>query len=310
MEPSLALIEAFVHVVEQRSFGKAAQALQLTPSAVSRQIKALEDALGVQLLRRTTRAMSLTEPGTVFFAECQAALDQIRHARETARRAIREPRGTLKISVPVSFGRRYVVPHVAAFLARFPEIQIDLTSTDRFVDVIADGLSMAIRIGRLPDSRLITRKLLGNRRLLVASPAWVAAYGPIDEPDDLKPLDCLALTINRDGEPWRIVGSGGERSIRPQGRARADSGDAIRRLAVDGAGVAFLSEVNVAAAIRAGRLVQVLPRWTGRETGVYAVFPPPRPVNPSVDAFAKFLSSRWEEERASIDAANDESGSR
>jgi len=294
MEPSLGLVEAFVRVVERQSFGKAAQELQLTPSAVSRQVKLLEEALGVQLLSRTTRAMSLTETGRAFFAECQAALDQIRHARETARRAMKEPRGTLKISVPIAFGRSYVVPHVAAFLTRFPEIQIELTLTDRFVDVVADGLSMAIRIGRLPDSRLLSRKLLSNHRILVASPAFLATHSPINELDDLKRLDCLALTINRDGEMWRVVGPGGERSIRPQGRARADSGDAIRRLAIDGVGVAFLSKVNVVAAIRSGKLVQILPQWTGRETGVFAVFPPPRPVNPSVDAFVKFLASSWE----------------
>lgn len=296
MEPSLGLIETFVQVVERQSFGRAAQELKLTPSAVSRQVKTLEAALGVQLLYRTTRAMSLTDAGKAYFAECQTALDQIRRAREIARQALETPTGTLKVSVPVSFGRNHVVPHVSAFLGQYPEVQIDLSLTDHFVDVVADGLSMAIRIGRMPDSTLIMRKLLGNRRLLVASPGYLAAHGPITGPGDLKRLDCLALTINRDGELWRMVGPEGERSIRPQGRVRADSGDAIRRLAIDGAGVAFLSEVNVSDAMRAGQLVQVLPQWSGRETGVYAVFPPPRPINPAVDAFVKFLLSRWDGE--------------
>lgn len=306
MEPSLGLIEAFVHVVERQSFGKAAQDLKLTPSAVSRQVKTLETALGVRLLHRTTRAMALTDPGKAYFDECRAALDQIRRAREVARQALETPKGTLSVSVPISFGRSHIVPHVRAFLERFPEVRIDLSLTDRFVDVVAEGLSMAIRIGRMPDSTLIMRRLLSNRRLLVASPGYLAAHGPIAGLDDLQRLDCLALTINRDGELWRLAGSEGERSIRPEGRVRADSGDAIKRLAIDGAGVAFLSKVNVSDAIRAGQLVQVLPQWRGRETGVFAVFPPPRPINPSVDAFVKFLLSCWDVESTSTAAAGDE----
>lgn len=296
MRPPLRLIETFVQVVEHQSFGQAAQELKLTPSAVSRQIKTLEALLGVQLLHRTTRAMSLTGPGKVYFRECQTALHQLRCANDHARLALGAPKGTLKISAPVSFGRTHVVPHVSPFLNQFPDVQIDLSLTDHFVDVIASGLSMAIRIGRMPDSTLLMRKLLSNRRLLVAAPGYLDAHGPIHTLDDLKHLDCLALTTNRDGELWRLVGPEGERSIRSQGRLRANSGDAIRQFAIDGAGVAFLSKVVVSDSLRCGELVQVLPQWRGRETGVFALFPPPRPINPGADAFAKWLVARWESE--------------
>ena len=293
MEPNLGWVSAFVHVVELQSFGKAAKALKLTPSAVSRQIKALEDSLGGPLLHRTTRAMSLTQAGETYFTECKAALEQVRIAHERVRYVQGEPRGTLRVSTPVAFGRNHVVPHVAAFLAAYPEVEIDLQLTDRFVDVVADGLSMALRIGRMPDSTLLSRKLLRNRRILVASPDYVAARGPISEFDDLLRHDCLVLTINRDGEPWRLAGAQGERSIRPQGRVRADNGDAIAKLAVDGAGIAFLSKVNVAALQRAGQLVQVLPQWEGKESGVFAIFPPARPVQPVIERWTEHLLACW-----------------
>jgi DNA-binding transcriptional LysR family regulator len=300
MEAALGLVLAFVRVVELQSFGKAAKALKLTPSAVSRQIKVLEESLGVRLLHRTTRAMSLTEAGEAYFIECQAGLEQIRLAQERAQQALGKPRGTLRISAPISFGRRHVVAHIAAFLASYPELQIELELTDRFADVVADGLSMALRIGRMPDSTLLSRKLLGNRRILVAAPGYATRLGPNAAPDDLAHLDCLALTINRDGEVWRLVGPDGERSIRPRGRVRADNGDAIATLAADGAGIAFLSYVNVAELLQARQLVQVLPRWTGRESGVFAVFPPARPVNPAVERLVGHLLACWSHEASPL----------
>lgn len=298
-EPSLHHVRAFVSVVKHHSFAKAAQELKMTASSVSRLVKALEQELGVLLINRTTRAMSLTDPGKHFYADCGAVFDQLQSAFERVRDEHDRPRGILKLSTPVSFGRTHVVPHLTAFLEAYPEVHLDLLMTDRFVDVVAEGVVVAIRIGRLDNSSLVARKLLSNRRVLVASPDYLDRRGVPCEIEDLKEHECIILTVNRDGEHWRLVGPEGARSIRPAGRARADSGDAVRQFAIDGMGIGFLSAVTVAEAMRSGQLVQILPQWTGRDTGVYWVCAH-QPVDPAARAVIDFLASRWKESDASF----------
>jgi DNA-binding transcriptional LysR family regulator len=293
-EPSLHLVRAFVTVVEHQSFAKAAKELRMTPSSVSRLVKALEEQLGVLLINRTTRAMSLTDAGQRYFSDCGAAFDLLRGAYERTRDEQHLPRGTLKLSVSVSFGREQVVPHLSAFMQAYPQLQLDLLMTDRYVDIVAEGVAVAIRIGHLPDSTLIARKLLENRRILVAAPCYLERHGAPKDIEELNRHECLVSTANHDGQIWRLTSHAGERSFHPRGRTRADSGDAVKRLCVDGLGVAFHSAVTMAESIRSGELVQVLPQWTGKETGVYCVCPP-RPIGAAAKAFIDFLSSRWNE---------------
>ncbi len=294
-EPSFHLARAFVSVVEHRSFAKAAQDLKMTPSSVSRLVKALEQQLGIKLINRTTRAMSLTDAGQSFFSDCGIAFEQLGNAYRRVRDQQDQLRGTLKLSAPVSFGRSHVIPYISGFMEAFPHLQLDLLMTDRYVDVVAEGISLAIRIGQLDDSSLIAKKLMSNRRILVAAPCYLQKHGPMRTVDDLKQHECLVLTVNRDGELWRLNGPQGECSVRPQGRVRADNGDAIRRFAIDGLGVAFLSEVTVAESIRSGVLTQILPDWGGRDTGVYGVCPP-GPIAPAAKAVIAFLTHSWVEE--------------
>lgn len=292
-EPSLHLVRAFVAVVDHHSFAKAAAELNMMPSTVSRLVKTLEQELGVMLLNRTTRAMSLTDAGQRYFSDCGGAFEQLRGAYERVRDEQHLPRGKLRLSVPVAFGRTHVVPHLSTFLQTFPELEIDLLMTDRYVDIVAEGVTVAIRIGRLQDSTLIARKLLANRRILVAAPDYLQRQGIPQEVDDLERHQCLVSTANQDGELWRLFGPAGERSVRPRGKVRADNGDAVKQFCIDGLGIAFHSAVNMADAIRSGELVQVLAQWSGRETGVYCVFPP-RPLGPAARAFIEFLSSCWQ----------------
>ena len=295
--PPLHLLRAFTCVVDHHSFARAAQELRMTPSSVSRLLKALERELGTQLLNRSTRAMSLTPAGQALYAECGSAFAQLRSAFQLAGQQGQQgqPRGLLRLSVPVSFGRTHVLPHLADFLRLHPDIELDLLMTDRYLDLVAEGVTLAIRIGRLDDSSLVARKLMENRRLLVASPAYLARQGApaaLAELADPARHACLNLTVNRDAELWRLSGPDGERSLRPQGRIRADNGDAIRQLAIDGLGIAFLSSATVAAALQGGELVQVLPQWSGRPSGVYGVCPQ-RPAPPSARAAMDFLAGRW-----------------
>ncbi|CDG83385.1 LysR family transcriptional regulator [Janthinobacterium agaricidamnosum] len=296
-EPSLALIRCFVSVASHHSFARAALQLRMTPSAVSRLVKTLEQQLGVLLIHRTTRAMSLTEAGQHLFAECANALEQIRGACEQVRHQQQQLRGTLKLSAPLSFGRTHVTPHLAAFMRAYPEVKLELLMVDRYVDVVAEGIDIAIRIGHLDDSSLVARKLLGNRRILVAAPSYLAAHGAPDEIEQLKQHECLSLTLNRDGESWRLAGPGGERSLRPSGNMRANNGDAVRQFAVDGLGIAFLSSVTVQQALSDGVLVQILPQWQGRETGVYCVSPS-RILSPAAKAMIDFLANCWKSDGA------------
>ncbi|UGQ45738.1 LysR family transcriptional regulator [Massilia endophytica] len=290
--PSLNLVRAFVAVAERQSFVRAAEELGMTASSVSRLVKTLERHLGVVLIARTTRAMSLTEAGQRYFAECSAALEQLRGAWERIRDEQELPRGILKLSAPLVFGRQHVVPHLSAFMQTYPDVQLDLIMTDRYVDIVGEGLTLAIRIGQMDDSNLLARKLLRNRRILVASPQYLAQHGTPPTVDELKEHRCLVSTASHDGENWRLVGAGGERTIRPRSRLRADNGDAVHRFCLDGHGIAFHSAVTMSASILQGELVQVLPEWTGRETGVYCVRPS-QPPGPAARAFLDFLTARW-----------------
>jgi DNA-binding transcriptional LysR family regulator len=288
----LHLLRAFSCVVDHHSFARAAQALRMTPSSVSRLVKTLERELGTQLLNRSTRAMSLTAAGQALYAECASAFARMDGAYAAAGQQQTQARGLLRLSVPVSFGRTHVLPHLADFLRLHPDIELDLLMTDRYVDLVAEGVTLAIRIGRLDDSSLVARKLMDNRRLLVAAPRYLEQHGAPAGVAELAQHQCLNLAVNRDAELWRLRGPDGERSLRPQGRIRADNGDAIRQFAIDGLGIAFLSSATVAAALRGGELVQVLPQWSGRPSGVFGVCPQ-RPAQPSAKAAMDFLAARW-----------------
>jgi DNA-binding transcriptional LysR family regulator len=290
--PSFHHIQAFVKVVEHQSFAMAARELQMTASSVSRLVKALELELGTTLITRTTRAMSLTELGQRYYDQCAQALEQLRLANAQLSERNATPRGTLKLCIPVSFGRSHVLPHLAAFLLNYPDIQLDLVMSDQYVDIVAEAVTLAIRIGQLEDSSLVARKMLDNRRVLVASPAYLKAHGTPLHIEQLKEHHCLVLSINRDGEQWRLIGANGERSFRPRGRLRANNGDAVKQLTMDGLGIAFLSRVTVQAALDSGDLIQILPEWQGRESGVYGVCAT-RPMPMTALALIEFLQNRW-----------------
>lgn len=294
-EPSLHLVKAFVAVAEHQSFARAAQMLNMTPSAISRLVKKLELQVDMLLINRTTRAMSLTDAGQRYFTDCSAALEQLRIAYERMRDEQSQPRGTVRVSTSLSFGRLHVAPHLSAFMSKYPQLRIDLLMADRYVDIVAEHVAVAIRIGRLPDSSLVARKLLNNRRILVAAPSYLQQHGIPETLAELQRHECLVSTANHDGEKWRLFGPEGETLFRPKGRMRADNGDAVKQFCLDGQGIAFHSAVTMADALSLGKLVQVLPQWTGRETGVYSVFPS-GPVGPAARALVEFLSQRWQRE--------------
>jgi DNA-binding transcriptional LysR family regulator len=296
--PSLHLVQTFVAVVEHHSFARAASALGITPSSVSRFIKTLEQALGTTLLNRTTRAMSLTETGKRYYAECHQALLQLNNAAAMVRDEQTLPHGVLVVSAPVAFGHTHIVPYLSEFLASCPHVQLDLRLTDDYADLVSEGIMLAFRIGRMKDSSLIAHKMLDNRRILVAAPVYLEKRGTPLSAEDLHQHECIVSSASQDGVLWRLFlnnekSNSEERTLAPKGSVKVDNADAARRLCIDGHGIAFHSAVTMSAAIAAGDLVQILPQWTGRETGVYCVRPNRR-TGPAAKALLDFLTARWQ----------------
>ena len=280
-----------MRVAAHQSIARAALDLRVTPSAVSRQIKSLERQLGVPLLYRTTRSMALTEAGRNYLIAARQAFAQLEQAGAALVPPQAEVGGELRISAPVSLGRRFIVPMLPRFMALYPQLHLDLSLTDAFVDLAAEGIDLAIRVGRLEDSGLRARQLASNRRLLVASPHYLLQRGQPKSWRELQGHTCLALTINRDGEQWRLLDHQGQaHSIKPQGRLRANTGDAVLAFALAGCGIAFLSELMVHDALRDGTLLRVLPDCAGPETGVHAVFLADPALTPKLRVALDFLA--------------------
>jgi len=291
---SLDVMAIFARVVEAEGFTAAARELDLSKSAVSKRIAGLEDRMGVRLLNRTTRRLSLTEAGEAFYQGCRRVVAEANAAREIVGHLAERPRGRLSISGPMSFGVRHLAPILPDFMARYPEVTIDLQLGDRRVDLVEEGFDLALRIGRLGGQSLVARRLAGVRRGLVAAPAYLDAHGRPRTLDDLHDHECLLYTYQESGSAWRFSGSAGSRAVRVQGRLRVNNGDALLSAVVAGMGIALLPRFICAEAVRSGRLEELLPGWreTG-DSGIYAVYPARRNLSPKVRVFVDFLSERF-----------------
>jgi DNA-binding transcriptional LysR family regulator len=289
----LAGIPAFEGVVAAGSFAGAARALGLSVAAVSKQVRALEDRLGVRLLHRTTRQVRLTEAGERFHERCQRILADLEEAeREVAARQT-TPRGRVRVSAPMSFGERHLGPVVGAFLAANPDVEIDLVLDDRFVDILAEGFDVAVRIAELHDSSLVARRLCGSRRVLCASPAYLARHGTPATPDELAAHRCIGYAYMTSGCDWPFRTRDGRRLLRVRGPVMSNNGDVLRVLALDGCGIALLPTFLVADDLRAGRLHEVLPDQLAGDPAVWVLQPTRRHVPLAVRAFVDFLTTHF-----------------
>lgn len=275
-------MRTFVAVVEAGSFVRAADAMQLSKPAVSRQVAELEARLGVRLLHRTTRKLSLTEEGDVFYARCKEVLGVLEEAEAevTARRD--RAVGVLKVSAPVSFGLLHLAPLWAGFMAAHPDVSLELSLSDRVVDLVDEGFDMAVRIARLPSSSLVSRRLSSTRTVLCASPRYLKAHGRPKHPSDLARHQVLAYNLLSIGESWEFTGPEGAVTVKVQPRLRTNSGDTCRAVALLHQGIILQPSFLVAEDLRAGTLVEVLPQWKTLELGIYAVYPSRKHVLPKV----------------------------
>lgn len=282
-------LEAFEAILRQGSFTAAARQLDVTPGAITRRLSALEARLGAKLLNRSTRRLSLTEAGRDYYAEVAPALAQILAAGERAHDRSAQPRGELRVSLPMNFGRMYVMPRLGEFLDRHPGIALDVQFDDRYVDLIGEGFDCAIRIGALGDSRLVARRIAQTRRILVAAPAYLARRGAPTAPEQLGEHDCLHYTLFRDHPTWEFHGRGDPLRIPVRGRLRANYGVPLVDAALRGDGILQTATFAVAEELADGRLVEVLPDWCLLPIGIHAVYPGREYRPRKVEAFVAFV---------------------
>jgi DNA-binding transcriptional LysR family regulator len=266
----------------------AARALGISVAVVSKRLQALERRTRVRLINRTTRSLSPTEAGTGLLRDVELALDTLASAEDYLARGRSQPWGTLRVSAPVALGRRHIAPVLGTLIERYPGLSISLTLEDRIVDLVGEGVDLAIRLGGLGDSSAVMRKLADSRRILVASPAYLASRGYPSKPVDLAQHKLLC----HGREPWFLLNDKGEReSIDRPGRLRANHGETLADWAIAGLGIAFQSDFDVAHALADGSLEHVLPAWSGPSTPVIALYPSghhlPLKVRVALDALAK-----------------------
>ena len=290
----LACLEAFVRVAESGTFSAAAQTLRLPKSAVSRQVAALEEQLGVRLINRTTRSLSLTEAGRGYLERASRFLADLEDANRAVSQLQATPRGHLRISAPMSFGFLHFAPALTDFLVRYPEVSVDVVMNDRFVDVVEEGFDVAVRIGTLADSSLIARRLAPNRMAVCASPAVLAQHGEPRTPEDLRGQPCLVNSNIASSNEWRFVGAAGEAIAIPvTSRVSFNNGDAMRVAAGRGLGFVRLPTFICGEDLRSGALVSVLADFVPQHSAIHAVYPQGRHLSPTVRAFVDFLVARF-----------------
>lgn len=287
-------MEAFVRAVELGGFSAAARELGLTPSALSKLVSRLEARLGVRLLNRTTRALTLTAEGESYFTRSQRILADIRDAEAEAARARDRPRGLLRMNVGAAFGLHQLARAVPLFLERYPEIQLELAVTDRMVDLTREAADLALRTGPLPDSNLIARKICDLQRVICAAPAYLARCGVPGSSDDLRSHNCIVINTSSRLNQWPFRTAKGRRIIQVSGNLTANNAEAVLQLGLAGAGIVRLGDNIVGDEIHRGNLIPILTdtHWA-EPLPLHAVYPQGRQRSPKLGAMLDFLVEQF-----------------
>ena len=290
----LKAIEIFAEVARGRSFTAAAQRLGMAKGNVTKHVKWLEEMLGAQLLARTTKSVSLTEAGLSLLEGGQALLDSFDAVEAAVRGAVKDSKGTIRIGTPPSFGAVHLVPLVTSFSAMHPDIQFVMHLDDGRVDIAGEGLDLSVRIApSLKDTSLVAQKLGSVPQLLVAAPAYLAARGKPQTPDDLAQHDCLVHALKSPTNFWTFTGSSGKKSVRVSGTMRSNFGDPLRHAALLGHGISMHPNYMVAQDVKANRLRIVLPAYPPTGLDIYAMYPSRRNLPGRVRLFLEFLRERF-----------------
>ena len=293
---SVAGMRVFARVVEAGNFSAAGRELGAAPSSVSRQIGDLEYELGARLFHRTTRKLSLTEAGRLFYGRVAKILIEVDEAKLAVSQGDGAPSGILRLSAPASLGRLHIAPALAAFHESYPAVQVVMAVTDRLVDLVEEGFDLAIRVGRMMDSSLIARLIGTGRRIVTAAPAYLERAGVPEAPADLADHNCLIFRSHPGSNIWRFKGPAGTSEVRARGSLFANDGEALAAAAVAGLGVILVPEWLTGKELRRGRLVELMPGFQAvpRENPLYAVYAHQRHLPPKVRAFVDFLAERFD----------------
>jgi DNA-binding transcriptional LysR family regulator len=284
-------LKLFVQLATTNNISLAGQEFNLSPAVASSYISKLEKSLRVRLVYRTTRKVSLTEDGHAFLPHAKEVLSTIETALASVGVGDISPRGTLRIAAPASFGRMHIVPIIKEFLSRYPDLNIDIRLTDKVVDLVEGGFDVAIRNAPLKDSNLVARRLAPDKRIICASPSYLAEFGEPSSPSELLDHQCVILTGI---ETWGFDTAEGQINIRARGNFRTDNGEAMRDACVSGLGIAINATWSVYENIERGELVQILKEHTlVPSSAIWAVYPSTQLLAPKVRAFIDYLSSQY-----------------
>jgi len=292
----LAAMKIFVRVVEAGSFSGVARENATTQSAVSKQVAALEAHLGVKLLSRSTRALSLTQEGDAFFPEARRLVSDFEAAEGRLRGGRAHLAGWLRVAASVGYGRRILMPRIQSFLKTHPDLRIDLRLSDGFTDLIEQGVDVAVRLGDLADSGLVARKIGVSQRVLVAHPSYFAGLadgGPrLEHPRDLTGHNCIVYTESATQNAWELVGPEGEiEHVRVAGNLQTNSSEVIREAALSGMGICNAPDWLLQDELASGLATPLLPQWRGRPLPIHAVFPAHRKHVAKIDAFISHIAA-------------------
>lgn len=286
-------MQLFVRVVDTGSFTAAAEQLDMSRAMASKLVRTLEQQLGVRLLNRTTRNLSLTGTGETYYQRATDILAQIAQAEAEADASQTQARGRLRVAAPMSFGVRHLAPALAQFQLRHPGIALDLRLNDRVIDLIEEGFDLAIRIGRLADSSLIARRLAPCRLVLVASPDYLKRHGTPVHPQDLAQHNCIGYSLAARRDEWTFQRDDNVVRMRTTGNLRVNNGDVIVRAASDGIGLAILPTFIAHTDIEQHRLVRVLDNWLIPELAIHAVYTHSRTLPAKTRTLIEFLGERF-----------------
>lgn len=278
-------INEFVAVYESESFTQASRQLDCSTAQVSRQVGQLEKRLGSKLFYRTTRKVSATEAGQIFYQHCRQILDALDDAERALTDLQASPRGKLKITAPVAYGESHIVPLLNNFMQRYPDLELQCHLTNQTLDLVTEGYDLAIRLGRLGNSSMIARRLSSRRLYVCASPAYLARYGKPHTLSELNHHSCLQGTLDY----WRFRSQGQERNLRIHGRIRCNSGHALLDAALKGLGIIQLPDYYVDEALKSGQLVSLLEPFQGDDEGIWALYPQNRLLSPKVRLLVDYL---------------------
>lgn len=287
----LTAMELFVRVVETGSFSAVAREMDMTQPTVSKQLAGLEARLKTRLLNRSTRQLSLTEAGSSYYEACKRILDGVREAEGNLGKLQGQLAGTLRLNTGIALGEIFVAPLAIKFQSLHPEVEIDLQLQDRYVDLVEEGIDVAVRVGKLTDSTLVARRLGRTRRVAVATPGYLKKFGTPKVPQDLASHNCLLYSYLSTGNEWIFQGPEGEIRVKVSGSFRANNGDAIGQAVQADLGVAVAPEWMVHEAIASGRVKVVLPDFAPTPVEINAVFTSARHVSAKVRAFIEFLQA-------------------